>query len=551
MLCMKTNLLFPLLICTVLPGSLQASTKLDGGVAICGSDTVEIAFPVNGIIEDKDMPTFVAGDFECEVQSWDTTLVSVSLSPEFYLHSGSAKKSGRTLTIPAKVIHGGVEYRVYNVGNFNDCPGAETIIVEEGIENIGRQAFAGCKSLERIMLPASLLNIGSGIFAGCNSLNSIVIEKSNAQYVSPKGSNAVVDRTASVLVAGCNSTVIPHDVKTIGRGAFYGCTGLTELVIPEVVEVIQDGAFEDCVNLKLLSLPESLRSIGNFAFSGCASLDSLFVPAGLTAIHGGGNAFAGCTALKSIRVAPGNKTFDSRGNCNAIIETASNALRVGCATTVIPETVERLCSECFSGSGLMSVSIPASVDSIEMSAFKDCRRLVKMAVASGNKVYDSRSGCNAIVETRTDKLIAGCNSTCIPADIKHIGPYAMAGMLTPSSLILPEGLETISRNAFSGCDYLEYVSIPNSVTTMGNGAFSDCIRLRSVDLNAQMGIVPDLTFAGCVALEHVTINNNATGVGYCAFQGCNRLSRLVLPQTITRIDRDAFKGCLLEPYIHL
>lgn len=317
------------------------------------------------------------------------------------------------------------------------------------------------------------------------------------------------------------------------------------------MEVIQDGAFEDCVNLKHLSLPESLRSIGNFAFSGCASLDSLFVPAGLTAIHGGGNAFAGCTALKSIRVAPGNKTFDSRGNCNAIIETASNALRVGCATTVIPETVERLCNECFSGSGLMSVSIPASVDSIEMSAFKDCRRLVKMAVASGNKVYDSRSGCNAIVETRTDKLIAGCNSTCIPADIKHIGPYTMAGMLTPSSLILPEGLETISRNAFSGCDYLEYVSIPNSVTTMGNGAFSDCIRLRSVDLNAQMDIVPDLTFAGCVALEHVTINNNATGVGYCAFQGCNRLSRLVLPQTITRIDRDAFKGCLLEPYIHL
>lgn len=300
-----------------------------------------------------------------------------------------------------------------------------------------------------------------------------------------------------------------------------------------------------------MTLPKSLRCIGNWAFKGCTSLDSLYIPSGLTTLYGAGNAFAGCTALKNIQVSKENKAFDSRDNSNAIIETATNALLVGCKSTVIPATVRILVDNCFSGHGLTSIKIPASVDSIQMCAFMDCPTLVEMTVNPNNAKYDSRDGCNAIIETGTDCLIAGCSTTSFPGSIRRIGPYAMAGVVTPSRLTLPYGLKEISVKAFAGCDALKYVYIPSSVTTMGTGIFSGCRRLQSVVMDAKVDVIPDLTFADCPDLYHVTINNNATKIGFSAFSNCRSLSHLVLPRAIGSMRIDSFKGCALEDMIKL
>lgn len=516
---------------------------------MCSSDTTELVIPASGCIEDKMMTTFSIGDFEYQVQYWDTTLVNISLSPQFYLRTGLSGKARRVLTIPSTVYHNGITYKVYGVANFKDCPNVETIILENGIESISGQAFEGCRSLKEVRLPASFSSIISGIFAECDSLESIVIDESNPWLFSPKGSNAIVDRKDSVLLAGCGSTVITSDVRVIGQRAFFTCTNLTEVKIPEGVVSIQDRAFEGCINLKRLTLPESLRSIGNSAFRGCTSLESLYIPSRVTNIYGGGNAFAGCIALKDIQVAEGNKTFDSRDNCNAIIKTATNALQVGCKSTVIPSTVRTLCDNSFSDHGLISIHIPSSVDSIEMCAFLDCPTLVEMTVAHDNHKYDSRDDCNAIIETTTDRLIAGCNTTSIPCSIKRIGAYAMAGMTTPSRLILPYGLEEISSNAFAWCDALKYVYIPSSVTVMGSRIFLNCKRLTSMVVDASVDEIPELMFADCPDLSHVTINNKASKIGFYAFRNCCSLSRLVLPQTIKVIRVNAFKGCALENLI--
>ena len=86
-------------------------------------------------------------------------------------------------------------------------------------------------------------------------------------------------------------------------------------------------------------IPEGTTTIGGYAFYGCSSLQSITIPESVTEI--GKDAFSGCNSLQSIVVAKGNPKYDSREGCNAIIETATNKLIVGCPSTTIPEAVGR------------------------------------------------------------------------------------------------------------------------------------------------------------------------------------------------------------------
>ena len=124
-----------------------------------------------------------------------------------------------------------------------------------------------------------------------------------------------------------------YSVTSIGNYAFSGCTGLTSITIPSSVTSIGRSAFYDCRSLTSITIPSSVTSIGNFAFDGC-------------------------TGLTSIKVEAGNTKYDSRDNCNAIIETASNTLIAGCKTTTIPSSVTSIRNYAFSGcTGLTSVKI--------------------------------------------------------------------------------------------------------------------------------------------------------------------------------------------------
>ena len=120
-------------------------------------------------------------------------------------------------------------------------------------------------------------------------------------------------------------------------------------------------------------------SIKSRAFSGCSSLTSVVIPNSVTSI--GNNAFDGCSSLTSISVASGNSYYDSRNNCNAIIETSSNTLIVGCKNTIIPNSVTSIGVDVFFGcSGLTNVTIPSSVTSIGSNAFFNCSDLTTLIV---------------------------------------------------------------------------------------------------------------------------------------------------------------------------
>ena len=175
--------------------------------------------------------------------------------------------------------------------------------------------------------------------------------------------DAQSDKIASIRIA--------KGVTNVGEGAFAFFEGATSIKISNSVTSIGKGAFQDCSGLTSIEIPNSVTSIGDYAFYGCSGLTSIEIPNSVTSI--GTGAFGGCSGLTSIVVATNNPVYDSREDCNAIVETATNTLIAGCKDTFIPNSVTSIGDYAFYGcSGLTSIEIPNSVTSIGRGAFDNC-----------------------------------------------------------------------------------------------------------------------------------------------------------------------------------
>ena len=245
-----------------------------------------------------------------------------------------------------------------------------------------------------------------------------------------------------------------------------------------------------------------VTSIEALAFYRCTELTSIDIPNSVTEI--GQEAFANCPGLTSIVVESGNPRFDSRNNCNAIIETTDNTLIAGCKNTIIPNSVTKIGNFAFERCGsltsivipnsvtsighyafyccdsLTSVDIPNSVIEIGYGVFESCFGLTSIVVESGNPRYDSRNNCNAIIETAYNTLIYGCKNTIIPNSVTTIDDYAFYDCDGLTSIVIPNSVTEIGFGAFESCTGLTSIVIPNSVTSIGDGAFCNCWRLTDV-----------------------------------------------------------------------
>ena len=353
------------------------------------------------------------------------------------------------------------------------------------------------------------------------------------------------------------SIIIPNNVSYIEQYAFEYCYSLTSLTLGNKVEEIGGEAFELCRSLTSVTIPNSVTTINFAAFSGCAGMTSLTIPKSVTSI--GNGAFEFCSGLTSIEVESGNPKYDSRDNCNALIETESNTLIVGCMNTAIPNSVTTIRKNAFNNcSGLTSVTIPNSVTNIEDDAFFGCTSLASIKVESGNTRYDSRDGCNAIIETETNKLIAGCMNTIIPNSVTTIGKSAFGGS-SLTSLTIPKSVTSIEEEAFEHCSGLASIMvesgntrydsrdncnaiietenntliagcmntiIPNSVTSIGNWAFEGCSGLASITIPNSVVTIGEHAFSVCIGLEEVTIGSGVTKIGDYSFEYCKGLKEI-------------------------
>lgn len=292
------------------------------------------------------------------------------------------------------------------------------------------------------------------------------------------------------------SVTIPNSVISIGESAFHGCRGLNSIIIPNSVKTIAEGTFWGCSGLTAVTIPNSVEVIAGSVFEKCSGLVSVTIPNSVTSIEYA--AFSGCSSLTSI-------------------------------------------------------TIPNSVTSIQAGAFYDCGGLTSITVEEGNQNYDSRNNCNAIINTKTNVLITGCNNTVIPNNVTCIEENAFNGCTGLTSVTIPNSVTSIGRNAFEGCSSLTSIIIPNSVTSIGNYAFSGCSGLTSIivesgnsvydsrnNCNALIHTATNKLIKGC---ENTVIPNTVTTIEEGAFDRCYGLNSITIPNSVESIGVGTFAGC--------
>ncbi len=185
-------------------------------------------------------------------------------------------------------------------------------------------------------------------------------------------------------------------LTTIGANAFSNCIQLASITLPESLTTIEEDAFNGCESLTNIWIPEGVTTIGITAF-GNTGLESISIPASVTEIE---NIVIGCTNLQSITVANDNPNYTSNNGCNVIVEKATNKLIVGCAYSYIYEGVETIAQSAFASTGITTLELPSTLQTIEGMAFYDCTSLQMMDLPAslesiGNEAF---RGCTNLAE---------------------------------------------------------------------------------------------------------------------------------------------------------
>ena len=298
------------------------------------------------------------------------------------------------------------------------------------------------------------------MFADDRQANDVIYYTStDGKVVSPYfvagfGANIV----SNEYVDGRGIITFDRNVTSIGSRSFFQCSTLEGISLPTSVTSIEGYAFAGCISLEDFTIPESVTTIGASAFNACKSLTSIVIPESVSSI--GIGPFAYCTSLSSIVVAVGNQVFDSRDNCNAIIETSINALVSGCKNTVIPDSVVALAHSVFAGhNGLTSITIPSSVTTIAGYAFYECSGLTSITV--GSKTPPTLSGQSSFYDTNNCPIYVPAGSV---DDYKSAWSdyadriHAMGEFYEAVDLGLPSGLKwaTCNIGASSPEEYGDY-----------------------------------------------------------------------------------------------
>ena len=535
-----------------------------------------------------------------------------------------------TRTIPKSIKYKNKPYSVTCIGDraFWNCTGLKSISIPQSVTSIRDRAFGNCTSLKSISIPQSVTNIGYDAFSGCYFMTDSFINNTSLTSGNNWGATLCDEETSDGLMIKNNvvvkcrprvtSVTIPSSVTSIGSSAFSGCSSLTSVTIPNSVTSIGGSAFSGCSSLTSITLDSdaivstsrsistslrfifgeqveeyvignSVNSIGSYAFSGCSSLTSVTIGNDVTSI--GDYAFSGCSSLTSVTI----------GNNVTSIGSSAFSGCSGLTSITIPNSVTSIGVCAFLVcSSLTSVTIPSSVTFIGGEAFSGCSGLKSIVVEAGNTSYDSRNNSNAIIETATNTLIAGCQSTVISQSVTSIGNYAFMGCSGLTSVTIPKGVTSIGEYAFSGSRLTDVYCYADRVPSTDSNAFKSffsdgiiCPDICNAILRVPSGsveqykktspwsdfgtIIPfdnphigsiyyifseneaSVTYqryqdnhyisdcSGSIVIpEFVTYNGKTyrvTGIGDYAFYNCSGLTSVTIGNGVTSIGEGAFYGC--------
>lgn len=358
-----------------------------------------------------------------------------------------------------------------NACAFQDCTSLVSLQFPSGLTSIGHNAFYGCTSLTSLQFPSNLTSIGDSAFAGCKGLTSL-------QF--PSGLT-FIGVAAFLGCTSLTSLLFPSSLTSINSRAFENCTSLVSLQLPSGLTSIGSAAFAYCSSLTSLQFPSGLTSIGVRAFQNCTGLTSLELPSGLTKIEEG--AFWGCSNINSIYAyMPDPPLFDGDGkdfptcfneNCTLYVPKKSYTAYMvapgwGDFKTIAkfnPDLIRDWVTKNVAQAGTLSTVIG-----------EDKENITKLKLTGNLNDTDVQYLEEMIREAALQELnlkdaLLYTINVCRFSDCKSL-----------TSLVLPDVLQRIEKEAFAHCTGLTTISLPAGLEYM-YAAFDDCTGLTSVYAN--------------------------------------------------------------------
>ena len=333
---------------------------------------------------------------------------------------------------------------------FYNSKNVKNLILPNTLATIGEEMFYQSK-LKTVVIPANVTTIGGSAFKNCSSLATVTFEQGSQ-----------LKTIAGGYFSGGSSYY----------GAFSNCTALTSIEIPASVETIEAAAFKGCSSLATVTFEKGsqLKTIGGGysestfssyygAFSDCTALTTIEIPASVETIEA--TAFKGCSKLATV-------TFEEGSQLKTI------------AGGYYSDSKFNYYYGVFSDCPITFIEIPASVETIEAAAFKGCSKLATVTFEKDSQLKTIGGGYSY---SNYYGAFSDCPITSIeiPASVTTIEASAFYDCSSLTTVTFEKGsqLKTISYDAFSDCP-ITSIEIPASVTTIGTSAFANCSSLATV-----------------------------------------------------------------------
>lgn len=451
--------------------------------------------------------------------------------------------NGKLISLSDLEMEGDCLKKVYNLGGdehiilpegiktigdwaFSNTENLKSVVIPESVNCIGAFAFHNCEHLELLSLPSTLKQIGRCAFTDCIALKTVIIP-------------ANVSNMGGHIFDGCTnleSVVLPDSLKEIGSLDYAELASLKSIVIPEGVTHICEQAFIDCKNLESVTLPNTLKKIESQAFADCTALKSIVIPEGITCINLG--TFSGCKNLESISLPPTlTQLSDSAfSNCDAL------------RFIYIPDGVNAIGKSAFEGcAGLLDVFVPNSVISIGIDAFCTYNPDLIIHVTpesyaetyckDNHLTYDyllpedyTPRAPRPVTEVSTEnefeidgdvliRYTGNAKIIMVPEQVKTIGNQAFTYNKVMEKVILPNGLLTIEKSAFWGCENLRELNLPSGITELPR--FARCLKLQSIIIPKRVETISDIF---CCSLTDVYIPDTVSEIYQYAFTECEHVT---------------------------
>ena len=461
---------------------------------------------------------------------------------------------------------------------FADCSGLKCISIPNSMKVIGDSVFSDCTGLARIGIPNSVTEIGDYVFSGCTCLTELTVDRENPVYCSANNILYTKNKKHLIVAAGGlkGHIVLPDGVTGIAEAAFLNCRSLTGVHIPVTVTRIGINAFSRCTNLINLTvdsanpvyysednsiytkntkhliaaagglkghivLPNGVTGIGYEAFADCTALTGVTIPATVTRIAH--QAFIGCSSLTNVRIPDSVTKIDDYAffGCTHLTElTVDNENPVYCSENNILYTKDKTRLIAAAGGLKGRVVLPDTVTEIADYSFRDCCFLTSVNIpCSVTRINDCAfSGCTGLTELNVDSENPIYYSENNILYTKDKKCLIAAAGGLKGHVVIPDGVTEIADYAFSDCRSLTSVSMPCTVTRIGNCAFSGCTGLIGISIPDGVTEIDYEAFADCTALTDVRIPSNVTWIGDESFSGCTNLKTVIIESSIIKTIKD-------------